>query len=152
VNRRTPMLFTVTALIVLTGVAVCFARAGTVTHPPSWKQASGTIDSVIVLPVCSRTTYAPIAVYSYLVHGAKYGGIGLGRRRTGCTTSDEAKATAATRYRIGQTVKVYYNPYEPTMSLMVLDTPDRGKPYWALGVLLVAVVGIAVWRAREGDS
>jgi hypothetical protein len=153
VHRRTPLLFTLTALVALLGMAVCFAGGATATHPPRWKQTNGRIDSVVVGPACTRTTFAPIAMYSYSVHGSKYGGLSIGGRRVDCMPSfDSARAIAATRFPVGRAVVVYYDPYDPTRSIMYLDVSSRGHPYYAIGTLIVLLLAIAVWRASRRED
>lgn len=111
---RTPLLFTISALIVLCAMGLCFAGGVTATHPPNWKQVAGRIDSSAAVPMCRAALYAPVAIYSYTALGTRWHGTSLRGGRPRCVSQDSAAMLARRSFPSAGRWSCTTTPISPT--------------------------------------
>jgi len=85
-----------------------------------WPKVAGVVESSEVMTGCGRggSHYARV-LYSYEVAGAKLQGSRLAFGNVGCG-SWSAAASIARTYKVGQAVRVHWNPKQPGDSALVV--------------------------------
>ncbi len=93
-----------------------------------------------------RTDYRPVVQYSYSVNGQNYS---AGHRRFNddliAYGSTEKAEAAIEKYRVGQTVQVYYDPANPRNAVL---EPGKAGPAWrglTGGILCLLLTLIPIW-------
>ena len=140
IKIKFPVLMVVTALSII-GVILIFLQTNQLNEVAEIKKWSTTQGTIISSEVVVNRAYRPDGVYEYTVNGRMYSEStdlqmpAFGGRRT--------KYDAATKltgmYPAGQTVSVYYNPENPSLSKLKTGVPVEIYLRLSFGVSLLCI-------------
>ncbi len=91
----------------------------------------------------STYTFFPEITYEYEVNGEKFENDDYRHNEQGMTEAEAEQVVA--RYQPGQTAKCYYDPADPEVSVLTLESDTRGMYTMATIGLSLLVVGLGGW-------
>jgi hypothetical protein len=84
--------------------------------------------------------WAPSVSYRYSVNGREYVSGNIEIQDVGNGNTDYLAYQVIQRYPVGERVKIYYNPGDPTIAVLEPGIPDN-EPLWVLLITTATVTG-----------
>ncbi len=126
---------TILLLIGLVILAIGVPEAVTGIQSLGWPSVQGTITrSILTISLDSRSSYVNIS-YSYSVNGVDLTGNSISTAGVGYTFSESSTNALLNQYPQGATVKVYYDPGDPSMAVL-----QPGIYWFTYFVLIVGAI------------
>jgi hypothetical protein len=133
-------------LLLILGIIINSSESSTLAK---LKETTGKIISTEVSAnVRKKTSYSPIAKYSYEVNGKKFEGNRIGLAKFMYSTKESA-AEVLTPYPVGKTVPVFYLPEDPQTAYLDINEMGNGEMLIFSSIMVMIFVTPVVWFIRR---